>query len=160
MKVSYSNSNGSMPNAYMTSQAELLWNHAIETENYDDAAAAQRVRRYATLPSPEMLRAELHSQPPPPGIEEPYALQIGCEGCPNAACLIAAWLSKVALIDIMDQAPGIPRGFVAGNLSAIGQARACPISEQTNQPDCQYEPSVLQSVIAKAVNGSDTSPAL
>ena len=117
--------------------------------------------RFAELPSPAVLQSKLREHPPAPGQEESSIVQIGCEGCLNAAGPFASgWLSIHKLVEIMDAAEGIPRCFVSGNFSSMGKAQPCPISEETGQPDCQHEREELRTIaqIVAANPGPDQRP--
>lgn len=93
---------------------------------------------YLSPATPEVLRAEVAAAPVP-GTEEPSALQFGCEGCPSGRRLVAGWLPVTRLIEMMNTEEDIPRGFVSGCFASIGKARTCPVNEETNEPDCQYQ---------------------
>jgi len=100
-------------------------------------------------PNPESLRAELRNENLPPGSFEPSVVQFGCDGCPNGHRFVASWLPATHLVEMVDREEGVPRAFVAGNLSAIGGAKTCPTDDTTGEAFCQHS-DTLRTVIARS----------
>jgi len=100
------------------------------------------------LPSAESLRGELLAGNTPPGTYDPSVVQFGCEGCEFGHRFVTRWLSIAQLLAMMNSEQDIPRGFVLGNYSSIGKAKACANDENTKEPICEHS-EALKTVISR-----------